>query len=146
MALDHCLFSVSSKNRLYSSVTEQLHKQVQKCTHMCTLQVPDLEVLLSRRGMNKTGVQRLSERRADARCACRCLCCGAGVFPWLPQCLAPDLREFGRRPLREYSHFYDKLSVEAQCRQKIHAHTHQYPSPGAFSNFFSLKLGQIGHF
>lgn len=58
-----------SVHHLYSSVTEQLHAPPQKYTHVCSQQIPDLEVLLSRRSMNKTRVRRLSAGRADGLCS-----------------------------------------------------------------------------
>lgn len=121
------------KNRMYSSAVFSFFPEcahgTHKCTHMCTHQTPDLVFLLSRRSMNKTGAQRLSEEQRETRVvAGRSLCSSGGVF--VPQSPCLDLQDYSSldADCSENSHFFffwANLSVQT-C-----AHPHKYRRPSA---------------
>lgn len=125
------------KNRMYSSAVFSFFPEcahgTHKCTHVCTHQTPDLVFLLSRRGMNKTGAQRLSEEQRETRVvAGRSLCSSGGVF--VPQSPCLDLQDYSSldADCSENSHsffffffFWANLSVQT-C-----AHPHKYRWPSA---------------
>ena len=77
-----------------------------KYPRMCTHQTPDLVFLLSRRSMNKTGAQRLSEEQGETRdVAGRSLCSSGGLF--VPQSPCLDLQDYS--------------SLDADCSENSHS-------------------------
>lgn len=85
-----CMQAFSTRHMCVNTHIPYVHIGSQIYTQVHT-QAPDLVFLLSRRNMNKTGVQRLSEKQRDMGCTGRSLCSSGSVF--VPQSPCLDLQD-----------------------------------------------------